>query len=164
MGTKSASYVDFTKAQNLFDFRFLCFITRNRTETSADACEVNLMRVEICHTWGYSSNFFMITSSFLPLFALLVMPLGHAYIVRHYKPCIGHVCIHTHTQTHICCLVAKSCLTLCDPVDCSLPGSSVHVIFQARILEWVVISFSKGSSQPTDRTHISCIGRWVLYQ
>ena len=45
-----------------------------------------------------------------------------------------------------CCLVAKSCQTLCDPVDCSLPGSSVHEIPQIRTLEWVAISFSTGSS------------------
>ena len=44
--------------------------------------------------------------------------------------------------------VTQSCLTLCDPVDCSPPGSSVHGILQARILEWVAISFSRGSSQP----------------
>ena len=48
--------------------------------------------------------------------------------------------------------VTQSCLTLCDPVDCSLPGSSVQWIFQARILEWVAISFSMGSSQPRDQT------------
>ena len=42
-----------------------------------------------------------------------------------------------------CSLAAKSCLTLCDPMDCTLPGSSVHGISQARILEWVAISFSK---------------------
>ena len=47
-------------------------------------------------------------------------------------------------------LVAQSYLTLCDPMDCSLPGSSVHGILQTRILEWVDIPFSKGSSQPTD--------------
>ena len=51
----------------------------------------------------------------------------------------------------------KSCPT-CDPMDCSLPGSSVHGISQARILEWVAISFSRGSSQPRNRTHISCFG------
>ena len=45
-------------------------------------------------------------------------------------------------------LVALLCLTLCDPVDCSLPGSSFHGILQARILEWVTISFSRGSFQP----------------
>ena len=44
--------------------------------------------------------------------------------------------------------VTQSCPTLCDPMDCSLPDSSVHGIFQARILEWVAISFSKGSSGP----------------
>ena len=44
----------------------------------------------------------------------------------------------------------KSCLTLCDPVDCSLSGSSVHGIFQARVLEWVAISFPRGSSPPRD--------------
>ena len=61
-----------------------------------------------------------------------------------------------------CCSIAKPCPTLCDPVDCSLPGSSVHGIFQARVLEWIAISFSRGSSWPRDRTHVSCIGRWIL--
>ena len=46
------------------------------------------------------------------------------------------------------CLVTKSCLSLCDPMDCSLPGSSVHGISQARVLEWVAISSSRGSSWP----------------
>ena len=54
-------------------------------------------------------------------------------------------------------LVTQSCPTLCDPMDCSLQGSSVHGILQARILEWVVMPFSRGSSWPRDQTHISCI-------
>ena len=55
----------------------------------------------------------------------------------------------------------KSCPTLYNPVDYSPLGSSVHGILQARILEWVVISFSRGSSQSRDRTRVSCIaGRW----
>ena len=53
--------------------------------------------------------------------------------------------------------VAQSCPTLCDPMDCSLPGSSVHGVLQARVLEWVAISFSRGSFQPRDQTRISCI-------
>ena len=53
--------------------------------------------------------------------------------------------------------VAQSWPTLCDPMDCSLPGASVHGIFQARILEWVAISFSRGSSQPRDQTQVSHI-------
>ena len=60
----------------------------------------------------------------------------------------------------------RSVQLFCNSIDCSLPGSSVHRIFQARILEWVAVSFSRGSSQPRDRTlvsHVSCIGRWDLY-
>jgi len=57
------------------------------------------------------------------------------------------------------CLVAQSCPTLCDPMDCSLPGSSVYGILLARILEWVAITFSRGSSGPRDRTHVSYIAR-----
>ena len=56
-----------------------------------------------------------------------------------------------------CCLVAKSCLTLCDPMDCGPPGSSIHGISQARLLEWVAVSVSRGSSQPRDWAHVSCI-------
>ena len=63
----------------------------------------------------------------------------------------------------LCCLIAKSCLTDCEPVDCRPPGSSVHETPQARILEWVAISSSRASSWPRDRTHISCIGRQILY-
>ena len=54
--------------------------------------------------------------------------------------------------------VARLCPTLCDPVDCSLPGFSVLGILQARILEWVTISFSRGSSRPRDGTQVSRIG------
>ena len=60
----------------------------------------------------------------------------------------------------------QSCLMLCDPMDCSPPGSSLHGILRARILEQVAIPFSRGSSQSRDETHISCvscIGRQVLY-
>ena len=62
-----------------------------------------------------------------------------------------------------CCLVARVCSTLCDPMDGSLPGSSIHGSFQARIPEWVDTHFSRGSSWSKDRTHVSCIGREILY-
>ena len=62
---------------------------------------------------------------------------------------------------------AQSCPILCDFMDCITPGSSVHGIFQARILEWVAISSSRGSSQPRDRTQVSCVsciaGKFVTY-
>ena len=75
-------------------------------------------------------------------------------------------------QLHIChivccwCVVAKSCLTLCNPMDCSPPGSSVHGISQAWILEWVAMSSLGDSSWPRDQTWVSCIsclGRQILY-
>ena len=53
--------------------------------------------------------------------------------------------------------VSQSCPTLCDPMDCSPPGSSIHGILQARILEWVAISFSRGSSRTRDQTQVSRI-------
>ena len=53
--------------------------------------------------------------------------------------------------------VAQSCLTLCEPIDCSLPGSSVNRTLQARILEWVAFPFSRGSSEPKDQTQVSLI-------
>ena len=63
--------------------------------------------------------------------------------------------------------VTQSCPTLCDPMDCSPSGSSVHGIFQAIVLEWIAISFSRGSSQPRDRTQGSNPGllhcRQMLY-
>ena len=59
--------------------------------------------------------------------------------------------------------IAQSCPTLCDPMDCSLPCSSVCGILQARILEWVAISFSRISSRPRAQTLVSCIGTQVVY-
>ena len=57
----------------------------------------------------------------------------------------------------------QSCPTLCNPMDYSPPGSSSHRISQERLLEWVAISFSRGSSRSRDQTCISCIGRWTFF-
>ena len=57
-------------------------------------------------------------------------------------------------------LIAQLCVTLCDPRDCSPPGSSIHEILQARTLEWV--PFSRGSTRPRDRTRVSCIAGWFF--
>ena len=65
------------------------------------------------------------------------------------------------------CMPAKSlcsCLTLCDPMDCSPPGSSVQGILQAGILEWVAMPSSRGSSQPTYQTHISYVSSTGYWQ
>ena len=65
-----------------------------------------------------------------------------------------YMCIYKHGSESE---VAQSCPTLCNPMDCSPPGSSVHGIFQARVLEWVAISFSGGPSWPKNRTPVSLI-------
>ena len=57
----------------------------------------------------------------------------------------------------MCVLVSQSCLTICNPTDCSPTGSSVHGILQARILEWVATPFSRRSSWPRDRILVSCM-------
>ena len=77
---------------------------------------------------------------------------GQGQLAFHFGPLFFmvplYVCAH---------LLAQLCLTLCDPIDCSPPDSSIHGIFQARILEWVAISFSRGSSQPRDQTCVPSV-------
>ena len=65
--------------------------------------------------------------------------------------------LNWYLDSGVLCVCAQSCLTPCYPIDCSLSGFSVHGIFQARTLEWVTISYSRGSSQPKDRFSVSCI-------
>ena len=68
--------------------------------------------------------------------------------------------------TESACMLTQSCPTVCDLLDSSLPGSSVPGFLQAKMLEWVAISYFRGSSRPKDRTHVSCdscIGSWILY-
>ena len=81
--------------------------------------------------------------------------------------CFG-CAIYPHSHTYICvcvcvCVALSRVQLFCDPMNCSLPGSSVHGIFQARILEWVAISFSRRFSRARDQTQGSCIGKQILY-
>ena len=86
---------------------------------------------------------------------------------RKFRLCLEHIVVPENMFVCVCVYgVVQLCLTLCNPMECSLPGSCVHRVFQARILEWVAISFSRGSSWPRDWTCVSyiyCIGRQVLY-
>ena len=80
---------------------------------------------------------------------------------------VSHRMLFPCVRVCVCVLVAQSCPTLCDPMGCSPPASSVHGILQARILEWIAIPFSRGSSRPRDQTLVSFIaGRfftiWVI--
>ena len=80
------------------------------------------------------------------------LPLPSPNYLGHYAKYFVYVNRLIYLPKILCALVTQSCLTLCDPLDCSPPGSSVPGIFQARILEWVAISFSRGSSRPRDWT------------
>ena len=92
--------------------------------------------------------------------------------------CVRYICMANASSVHFSptflfsrymCVCAKSLqlyLTLCDPMDCNTLGSFVHGILQARILVWVAMPSSRGSSWPrawTPTSYVSCIGRWVLY-
>ena len=126
---------------------------------------------------------------------LLQMTLFHSFLyyiplnyILNYIPlyvCMYHIFIHSSADQHLGCSCPGYCTqchsehwgacactqpqshpTICNPIDRNLPGSSVHGILQARILEWIVMPFSRGSSWPSDWTHISyisCISRRVLY-
>ena len=84
---------------------------------------------------------------------------------RHLDLCFLHHSTKPFFYPCMCMLNCFGCVWLCDPVDCSTPGSSVHRILQARILEWVAMPSSRESSQPRDQTcitYISCINRQFL--
>ena len=104
-------------------------------------------------TGTYNSDDFWLYQKY---FILLWMTCGLFSVLCCHKP---HSCDHScvYVCVCVCVLVAQLYPTLCDPLGYNLPGSSVHGILQARILEWVAISFSRGSSQPRDQTRVSCI-------
>ena len=92
--------------------------------------------------------------------------------LKHLKKCVAlslkHVDFNNEEwvpgfSVYACMLNRFSRVWLDSPMDCSLPGSSIHGISQTRILEWVVMPSSRGSSLPRDQTHISCTGRHVVY-
>ena len=91
--------------------------------------------------------------------ALLVKILQGSHTLHFY------INTNLYNFINVCANLLQLCLTVCVPMDYSLPRSSVHGILQARILEWVVMPASRGSSRPRDRTRVSygsCIGRWAL--
>ena len=83
-------------------------------------------------------------------------PLGRFKWLNTEK-CLEEGLAQSHNTCVCLCFVVQSCPTLCHPMECSPPGSSVHGILQARILEWVAVPFSRGSSQPRDRGWVFCI-------
>ena len=100
---------------------------------------------------------------FVIIISLKIIPSSSIHVVTNRKTFIlfyGWVvfrCVCVCVCVCVCLLVAQSCPTLCDPMGCSPPGSSVHGILQVRILEWAAIPFSRASSQSRDQTQVSCI-------
>ena len=78
------------------------------------------------------------------------------FLIKH-RPQRLTLCVCVSVCLCVSVLIVQSCTTLCNPMDCSLPGSSVHGILQTRILEWVDMPFSRESSHPRDQNQVSCI-------
>ena len=119
-----------------------------------------------CHwSWRIHGNKSRAREKFLQ-FYWMETPWEH-----NWSPCCGFLHLQffrnkTKTAVCVCTLSCFICVQLFDPVDCSLTGFYVHGILQARILEWVAMPSSRGSSGPKDQTrvsYISCIGRWAFY-
>ena len=95
------------------------------------------------------------------IWIIIFLPTPVPTVILGYFSTHKGMCVCVHAKS------LQSCQTLCDPMDCSPPASSVHGILQARMLEWVAMPFSRGAFWPRDWTYIayvSCIGRRVLYQ
>ena len=110
-----------------------CFIFQGGREVESVSCQFLKHFIVLYHDEGISPNCFLVNLTQKPAIVTVLLEC---------------VCM---------CLVAQSYLILWDPMDCSPPGSSVHGISQARILEWIAISFSRGSSQPKDQVTVSCV-------
>ena len=142
----------------------VCGVAQSRTRLKRLSSSCSSSTVFRCKHWlgdhGSSSRWEQcpwtrVIRSFptLQLYHLGVPPGSHFFFCNQ----VPEKTRKQHLDEHNCCLVATSCLTLCDPMDCSPLGSSLHGISQPRILERVAVSFSR------DRTHDSCTGRRILY-
>ena len=122
---------------------------------SCDIFVSKSLHLEVKGIWAYLS---LIRESPHPVLAVGKYPEG-----RYFSEIpVGVTPVVVFWRCELCCVRAQLCPTLCETTDCSPPGSSAHGILQARILEWVAISYSRGSSPPRDQSHISCISRWML--
>ena len=137
----------------IFDTAFLIFLNLNKNNCqlpevkleSCRSCETDLISpLSSSDKWGNWKE-----HKEPPCYpaGLLSFPLHKAWVGAKWAK----------QQQYVACSDAQSCLTLCDPVDCSPPGSSVHGISQARMLEWVVISFSRGSFQLRNQARVSSL-------
>ena len=128
----------------------------NKTKTLGDSLVVQWLGTLCCHCWGRGFNAW---SGNLRLHASFVVCQEQnpkaSKLMRISKNCRLLAKYYRQEESKVAQLLKS--LWLCDPMDCGLPGSSVHGSFQARILEWVAISFSRSSSRPRDWIRVSCI-------
>ena len=116
----------------------------------------HLQKRRILSVWALILPCLCVRSFFFPPKVFCSQDINRPTIYDLGHPQVTHACIHAKSL--------QSYLTLCDPVDSSPPGASVHGILQERILEWVAMPSPRGSSRPRDQTcvsYISCTGRWV---
>ena len=142
---------DFGAQENKVFHCFHCFPTCLPWSDGTRCHVLSFLNVEVCflfHLWVFSFDvsFFFFN---LYIFYWRIIALQNFAVFSQTSTWISHEVKWSE--------VAQSCPTLCDPMDCSLPCSSIHEIFQARVLEWIAISFSRGPSWPRDRTRVSCI-------
>ena len=136
-----------------------------------DISKYSLQKSRVMEIHPLNSLFYKLISMVYEMRKTTSCECGYKYYFKVWS--LVNVCFK-HTEREELALyglyvfsVTKSCSTLCNPMDCSLPGSFVHGILQARILQWVCHLFSRGSSQPREWTHVSCIsflGRRILYR
>ena len=103
------------------------------------------------HSRGWSKKFFQIIPDYQADWEVLWYHKKVEILLSLLKVYFWDMCLH-----------AQPCPTLCNPMDSSRPGSSVHGIFHAIVLEWTAISSSRGASWPSNQTHFTCIGRLIV--
>ena len=115
-------------------------------------CVLSCVMEQFICSHPFALAHFSIQTTAISIQTALIIYFGFRQIRMH------HLC--TYSSSVVIPLHAKllqSCPTLCDSMNCSLPGSSVHGILQARILEWVAVPFSRGASQLRDQIQVSCV-------
>ena len=141
-------------------------LSSQATSRTRAGCVITLLSWTSCIVSFYSFDFISQEKMYVSIWDTwsLSMTEEWIYFSLSWKEIYGITNLPVHSKRHCCCLVSKSCLTLFVALwTVAHQGSSVHGSFQARILEWVVISSSRGSSQPRGWTHVSWIDRRIVY-